>query len=377
MPGHTRLYRRGAVYYHRAAIPKDIAATYPKAEETFSLKTRDYTEALRRVRIEAVKVDKTFEEHRHWLASQNAPCVDHLTPELLSTIKQAYLHHLLEEDEEVRLDGFEDAEAISEGEETVEYAPRPSFEEYEELVDDMDSLTRKSLARGKQDEFFRSEAEEVLSWQGIEARLSASSPDWRKVVRALQEASVEAADAKRKRNEGDVVPTPSEPLQQPLSGSTPSSAPLLSAAFERWAEQKALGNRWTAKAKNDYRNWLTLFIEICGDRPITEYRKADGREFKDVLTKLPANWRKMPETRHGDLRSAVERGQKCGLNTITIATINKGLGRLNAFWECEPPRVYRRVKLSKGEPHDRQETHPELHGRVPRARRSAFPRTSF
>jgi hypothetical protein len=35
------------------------------------------------------------------------------------------------------------------------------------------------------------------------------------------------------------------------------------------------------------------------------------------------------------------------------------------------------VKLSKGEPHDRQETHPELHGRVPRARRSAFPRTSF
>ena len=46
-------------------------------------------------------------------------------------------------------------------------------------------------------------------------------------------------------------------------------------------------------------------------------------------------------------------------------------------WESEPPRVYRRVKLSKGEPHDRQETHPELHGRVPRARRSAFPRTSF
>ena len=314
-------------------FPKDIAATYPKAEETFSLKTRDYAEALRRVRIEAVKVDKTFEEHRRWLASQNAPCVDHLTPEQLSTIKQAYLHHLLEEDEEVRLDGFEDAEAISAGAETVEYAPRPSFEEYEELVDDMDSVTRKNLARGKQDEFFRAEAEEVLSWQGIEARLSASSPDWRKVVKALQEASVEAADAKRGRNEGDVVPTPPQPLQPPVNGIVASSAPLLSAAFERWAEQKALGNRWTSKARNDYRNWLGLFIEVCGDRPITEYRKADGREFKDVLTKLPANWRKMPETRNGDLKSAVERGQEAGLKTITIATVNKGLGRLNAFWE--------------------------------------------
>ncbi|WP_411741981.1 DUF6538 domain-containing protein [Rhodobacter sp. TJ_12] len=49
MPGHTRLYRRGAVYYHRAAVPTDIAATYGKREETFSLKTRDYAEAVRRV----------------------------------------------------------------------------------------------------------------------------------------------------------------------------------------------------------------------------------------------------------------------------------------------------------------------------------------
>ena len=63
------------------------------------------------------------------------------------------------------------------------------------------------------------------------------------------------------------------------------------------------------ESENDYRNWVTLFIEVCGDRPITEYRKADGREFKDVLTKLPSNWRKMPETRDGDLRSAVERAE--------------------------------------------------------------------
>lgn len=333
MPGHTRLYRRGAVYYHRAAIPKDIADTYPKAEETFSLKTKDHAEALRRVRVEAVRVDQKFAAHRRRLEAQNAPCVEHLTPEQLKTIKQVYLHHLLEEDEEIRLDGFEEPEAIKAGEETQEYDPRASFEERQELIEDMDAVTRGNLARGKQDEFFKGEAEEVLSWEGIEVRLSARSPDWRKVVRALQEASVEAAQGKRKRNEGDVVPTPQEPSQQLLKASSAASAPLLSDAFERWAEQKALGNRWTAKAKNDYRNWLTLFIEVCGDRPITEYRKADGREFKDVLTKLPANWRKMPETRSGHLRSAVERGQKSGLKTITIATINKGLGRLNAFWE--------------------------------------------
>lgn len=53
MVGRTCLSRRGAVYYRRSAIPKDIAVTYPKAEETFSLKTRDYAEALRRVRMKS------------------------------------------------------------------------------------------------------------------------------------------------------------------------------------------------------------------------------------------------------------------------------------------------------------------------------------
>ncbi|MGX1500775.1 hypothetical protein ACSSV1_005840 [Labrenzia sp. MBR-25] len=46
MAGHTRLYCRGATYYHRAAIPQDIKATHPKSEETFSLGTKDYQETL-------------------------------------------------------------------------------------------------------------------------------------------------------------------------------------------------------------------------------------------------------------------------------------------------------------------------------------------
>jgi hypothetical protein len=60
MPGHPRLYRRGATYYHRAAIPVDIADTYPKTEETFSLKTRDYRDALKLVRIAAVGMARPY-----------------------------------------------------------------------------------------------------------------------------------------------------------------------------------------------------------------------------------------------------------------------------------------------------------------------------
>ena len=64
MTGHPRLYRRNATYYHRAAVPVDIKETYPKTEETFSLGTKDYAEALKLVRISAVMVDELFDSHR-------------------------------------------------------------------------------------------------------------------------------------------------------------------------------------------------------------------------------------------------------------------------------------------------------------------------
>ncbi|MDX9860435.1 MAG: hypothetical protein RBS99_05910 [Rhodospirillales bacterium] len=63
------------MYYHRAAIPVDIADTYPKTEETFSLKTPDYQEALKLVRVAAVEVDKRFEQHRRQRMRQDEPFV--------------------------------------------------------------------------------------------------------------------------------------------------------------------------------------------------------------------------------------------------------------------------------------------------------------
>jgi hypothetical protein len=92
MSGHTRLYRRGATYYHRAGIPVDIKDTYPKTEETFSLRTKDYHEALKKVRIAAVEVDQRFEAHRQMLARQaSAPVVEELTIRITKELKLPHL----------------------------------------------------------------------------------------------------------------------------------------------------------------------------------------------------------------------------------------------------------------------------------------------
>lgn len=323
MPGHPRLYRRDAVYYHRAAVPKDIASTYPKREETFSLKTKDRQEALRLVRIAAVEVDRRFDEHRAKVAKMSEPMLVELTASQISELKAGFYRHLLALDEDARLEGF-----ASEADRAEDDAsdPRPTFDEFVAATEDTDAITRRLLARGEQFAPMRSLAESWLQSETVNLRLAPESPSWPRVLRALQEAWVLANNDFRKRNHGDVIETPAPQMQ-----SLASATPLLSAAAAAWASEKAKG-AWSKKAEDDNRKWLAAFVEAMGDRPLTAYTKADGRDYKAVLMHLPANWRKLPSTRDLSIRGAAEANAKLGLAKMSVANINKAMNRLVGFW---------------------------------------------
>ncbi|ARE41528.1 Integrase [Rhodovulum sp. P5] len=327
--GHTRLYRRGAVYYHRATVPNDIRDTYGKREETFSLRTRDHPEALRRVRMAAVEVDRRFDAHRRQVAAERREAVSELAPEQIKRIKAEYFRFRLEEDEDVRLSGFEETGTACPVPEE-QHDPRPSFDEYEELGHDIDAVNRANYARGKRDAFFRGEAEEVLTWGGIDIRLAEDSPSWAPLVRALQEAAIQAAEAIQRRNKGDVVETPEAAPREPLSA--PKGKPL-SALFEDRKAEADRANQWTAKLSDDYESWIGLFLETAGDRPILDYTKQDARDFKTLLVGLPSNRQKHPETRGRPAKEQVEVAKRLGLPLLSVTTVNKALGRLQAIWK--------------------------------------------
>ena len=182
------------MYYHRAAVPVDIAETYGKREETFSLKTKDHPEALQKVRIAAVEVDAKFEAHRRHIASSSGPKIDKLTRDQLDAIKAVYYHHLLDEDDDTRDDGFVRTVSISEDEfiyENTSELPTNTFEEHSEVNDALQTSIRQDMAQGMDDaDFFRGEAEEVLTWESIGLRLKGSSTSWPRLIRTLQEASI-------------------------------------------------------------------------------------------------------------------------------------------------------------------------------------------
>lgn len=64
VPGHTRLYRRGCRYYIRAKVPIDLQSAMKKKEIKNSLKTSDYREAVRAVKLESAKLDALFDDTR-------------------------------------------------------------------------------------------------------------------------------------------------------------------------------------------------------------------------------------------------------------------------------------------------------------------------
>lgn len=131
MPKHPRLMKRGNTYWHRASIPADIRSTYPKTEETFSLGTKEPQEALIRVRRAATEVDQRFAVHRRQQALLGSTPIAELTKTHLARIEELYYSHLLDEDEQVRLEGF------YEPGEPLPNAPVPSFEEYTAEVSEL------------------------------------------------------------------------------------------------------------------------------------------------------------------------------------------------------------------------------------------------
>lgn len=330
--GHTRLFRRGAVYYHRAAIPQDIKSTYPRTEETFSLKTKDYTEALRKVRLAAVEVDLRFSEHRQRMAHERATLLEVLTPAQIVDAKAAYSRHLLDEDEETRIAGFVDLDEDGKVVGAFPELPLPTFEEHGEIAKEWQQSTRHQYARGRGDAFWMAEIDEVLSWEGLGLRLSPASPSRQHLIRALQEATIEATQAIAQRQAGEIIPTPGAP-------SVPSAeAPLLSLKVAEWVAEKMRGH-WSEKASDDYKHWLAVFIEINGDKPITHYSKSDGLRFKDVLTKLPANASKVKALHGLNTAEAAATAAEMGLAPVSVATYNKAMLRVGAFFKWAKPNV--------------------------------------
>ena len=98
-----RLLKRDGTYYFRAVYPADVRPLFRARDRWKSLKTKDFSDARIRVRVESLRFDAEMAELRK---RQNEPLRAALSRAEIDQIAAAYLHELMSEDEEMRVEGL-------------------------------------------------------------------------------------------------------------------------------------------------------------------------------------------------------------------------------------------------------------------------------
>jgi integrase len=349
---HTRLTRRGAVYWFRAKVPVDLRDHYaPKREITYSLRTKDPATALEKVRIESVKLDQEFKRLRRLKAAQP---LDSLSEAEIERLAAIYLNRLLTEDDELRLEGAAAAGGAIVGFSANEARRSRGMSDREFVkIDETASILadgmKTALARGDTS-LIEDEVDDLLEANGL--KLERRSEGYRKLGLAILRATVKANEMVGRRLQGDVVETPPAPAPlRPLVQDNAGDDIPFSVLWERYRDERKLPE----KTASDFGAYVRRFIEINGDLPAKQITKAHIRHFKDVMLKVPS--RLDHKTRKLTVPQLLEKFEgRDDVPRLSARTVNdKALGAISAVLSYGADNGYRDdnpasgVKVATGE----------------------------
>lgn len=159
-------------------------------------------------------------------------------------------------------------------------------------------------------------------------------------------ASREISEAMRKRFQGEFHHEPADPLLKntealaavdappaPRSERLGASGPLFSERAEQYRQKRLRLNTWDPQTTLQARKTFSLFAEICGDRPMGGYARADAVKFKDTLLELPANYGKAAEYRTLPIAEIVKRAKATSNARLSGRTIQRHLSALACLWD--------------------------------------------
>ncbi|CAH1656676.1 MULTISPECIES: DUF6538 domain-containing protein [unclassified Chelatococcus] len=290
-------HRKTGVYWFRKAVPQDLRGIIGKTEINKTLDTKDAAVARTRHAEMAVTVEREWQEHRRRQALLSGPMLDEVDNETIARAGKVYYAALLEEDEEVRLDGFSDEPRLPlERPDDPEAAndliardgfKRPTFDARQADREWLDAHNRAQWARGTIDPFYAGEVDEVMSWPQFGIRLAPNSPSRKFIARALQSAAINAEKARRERDQGEPIETPLMPEPAAASHSRPeraSSKPkngetITSLLADWWKEAQATGTK--PSTYDSYARTVKYFITFLGHDDATHVAPADVVAFKD------------------------------------------------------------------------------------------------
>jgi hypothetical protein len=180
-----------------------------------------------------------------------------------------------------------------------------------------DSL-RRDLAQNSPQEM-EEYAEELMRKHGLSEHLLGP------LTYGLIEAAIRGWEIAEKRTLGteplvfgedqSAAPPPTNGGSSNRPTAVPSGplASTLSVIFGEWGYASA---GWTAGVQSQARVSLALFVEVCGDRPIDDYTRADGDKFRNTRGGFPTSTESRSRTETSRSRKSSRRLMKRTLNGL-------------------------------------------------------------
>jgi len=109
----------------------------------------------------------------------------------------------------------------------------------------------------------------------------------------------------------------------------PSEFGLLSKEFERFCKEKVRADDWSNGTLRNYQSIFGTFIEIVGDKPISEVSRHDVHDYLDIIDTLPTNRNKDKRFRDLSARDASNRNAQIGGKSLSKKTKNNYIRRLS------------------------------------------------
>ena len=366
------LIQRGSVFHYRKRVPTDIVGTFGRREIWTSLGTGNRPEAIKRARRVAVQLDDKFDAHRNGQAEPFK--VEELSQEAINRLAELRFQQAVTEHDKSRLKAVQEVAVVADmlvrnecktsclpekqiptGDALEDYNSNRAYQQKlseteevdrqrnytyrREIVENWKASIKSTLQYAKDTyalldfQLYEPNVDLLLKQENI--CLAKTAESYQSLVVAVLAAEIRAIEACIKKHEGsddvelrgkmDIV----HDIQTAIGA---NDGPLLSEEADKWASDNLTGGIWKPKTKNTILAAIDRFIEFSGDRGISTYTKADAREFREVLLKLPPNARQ-GRFRGLNIVQAVLLAEKEQIAPMSRKNARKILGFIGSFFK--------------------------------------------
>jgi len=272
---------------------------------------------------------------------------DELGPETVAHIIAYERSSLLESDEEARFDDSEDdlfdnmREQVRAAMVTPVTGPDRRWNKRQESLETALPAWRYEYGRGQLSEFVVDEVLDVCAAHGL--HVDAQSLGFRRLAKAYLALLIEVAEASLKRQQGEVVPTPTPPAPKSAEQLRVPDQTLTGLVEDWWKEAKAAGRAVsTYEAYERAARQLAVFL---GHDDASAVTKGDVIRFKDHRLEQGANPKTVKDSDLAGLRAlfkwavANNRARANPAEGVTVIAPKKAKTRPKGFTDVEAKAI--------------------------------------